>query len=202
MNNATPTSTPIPTLVATNAPKASGMTHVVEYGDPSDMPEMQWFWRRIFIYAVTFGASYELDKLSSRIHSEPLLHDIVRLMCAVVMLAMMLYVAGASSEAITKLVGAIKTSRKETVSTADVVTTNNSHDGVSTAQATTSPAPAASVTSTLEATDVGTPDTNEPTTGSTPRNDGADSQPSGTSSESSGDDPTDPTDPVLRRPAV
>lgn len=179
-------------------PVATGTIHTIEFGPPSDMPEINWLWRRVYIFLVTAGASYETDKLALRVTDQKLLHSIIGYLVAIIALMALLYIAGASSENITKLVGAIKTTRKETISTAESTTQQLNVPDTTTATINSGGQDDATQSRRNDesdpqstggsATATATVRTASPATGG--------SNSDGTS------DPADSTDPILRRPAI
>lgn len=91
------------------------VTKSVSFDQPSDLPESNWLWRRVFIFAFT-GSVLCFDwQVIAKAKDEATLRLLAELNCGLAALAIMLYIAGASSENIVRLVGAIKTTRKETV---------------------------------------------------------------------------------------
>lgn len=90
----------------------------VEHGEPSALPETGWLWRRIYAFAVTIAMTVLAWRISERIEDIPTLRLALRYAFWTILLMCLLYMAGASAEAITKLVSAVRTTRKETVTTA------------------------------------------------------------------------------------
>lgn len=90
----------------------------VEYGDASDLPEINWLWRRVFIFALTAACAFHVWLTIRRVHDIETLRQTVRNDQLLIALLALLYIAGASTEAITRLVGAVRTSRRETVAEA------------------------------------------------------------------------------------
>lgn len=90
----------------------------VEHLEPSAMPETGWLWRRVYAFAVTLAMTLLAWRVSERIQDEASLREALRYAHWAILLMCLLYMAGASAEAITKLVGAIRTTRKETITTA------------------------------------------------------------------------------------
>lgn len=93
------------------------VTKTVEHLEPSNLPEVNWFFRRIYIFTLTIALSWMVWHLSLKVTDAKVLRDIIRVDQWLIALLAILYVAGASAEAITKLVAAWRTSRKETVTT-------------------------------------------------------------------------------------
>lgn len=102
------------TATASSTP-AQSTIKTVEYTTPSDMPEISWFWRRWYVFGVSAAAvghiywmsAYPSDTQNARQAS----------LCDYALLTALVffYIAGASAEGFVRLVGAIRTSRKETV---------------------------------------------------------------------------------------
>ena len=98
-----------------NTPPVAMASKIIEYEQPSDLPEINWLWRRIFIFTVTYALLALVYWIVYRITDVGTIRMVAQYALILVGLFAMLYVAGASSEAITRLIGAIRTSRKETV---------------------------------------------------------------------------------------
>ncbi len=90
----------------------------VEHGEPSALPETGWVWRRSYAFAVTFTMTVLAWRISERVEDIATLRLALRYAFWTILLMCLLYMAGASAEAITKLVSAVRTTRKETVTTA------------------------------------------------------------------------------------
>lgn len=90
----------------------------VEHAEPSALPETGWLWRRVYAFAVTLGMTVLAWRISERVSDPATLRMALRYAYWTILLMCLLYMAGASAEAITKLVGAIRTTRKETITTA------------------------------------------------------------------------------------
>lgn len=97
----------------TIAPTPPTVTKTVTHEDPSDLPEINWLWRRIFIFMVTMGAMGHVAWTAYRVTDVQTLRQTIFYDQGLIALMALLYIAGASSEAITRLVGAVRTSRKE-----------------------------------------------------------------------------------------
>lgn len=118
---ASATAPPGGTATAVSTP-ATTETKVVEYGDATDLPEVQWLWRRVFVFASAIGILALAWRISERITEPAALHDGLRICLGLIALLIFTYLSGASAEAIVKLVGAIRTSRKETITSAPSAT--------------------------------------------------------------------------------
>lgn len=91
----------------------------VEYADPSPVPENNWFWRRLYVFVVTCLLCLHIGWITlTQIKDESVLREVIRNDQGLLMLYALLYLAGASAEAIANIVAAIRTSRKETTTTA------------------------------------------------------------------------------------
>jgi hypothetical protein len=113
----------------------------VEYGDASDLPEINWLWRRVFIFLLTVWCAFHLWLTVRRIDDIGTLREVVRGDQLLIALLALLYIAGASTEAITRLVGAVRTSRKETIAEASPPTSIASHGTTITSTPAPTPAP-------------------------------------------------------------
>ena len=90
----------------------------IEHAEPSALPETGWLWRRVFAFALTFAMTVLAWRISERVTDVGTLRLALRYAFWTILLMCLLYMAGASAEAITKLIGAIRTTRKETITTA------------------------------------------------------------------------------------
>lgn len=97
--------------------KPQATTTTIEHTDASALPELDWGWRRGFIFVVTSALLLLVWRIVEMVADVITLRMIARYSLILVGLGMMLYIAGASSEGITKLVQAAKTTRKETTTT-------------------------------------------------------------------------------------
>lgn len=98
---------PVPAVVATT----------VEYGEPSPQPELTWLWRRAYVFAVTAALCVHVAWLSHGLQGHAV-ERIIRNDQFLIAGYALLYLAGASTEAIAKVVAAVRTSRRETTTTA------------------------------------------------------------------------------------
>lgn len=90
----------------------------IEYTEPSPVPEVDWFWRRAYSYVVSAALMAHIGWLTYRIKDESLLAESSRLSQFILVVVLLLYLAGASAEAIGRIIASVRTSRKETVVTA------------------------------------------------------------------------------------
>lgn len=91
----------------------------VEFADPSPVPESNWFWRRLYVFVVTCALAIHIGWMTlTQIKDEKILREVIRNDQGLIMLFALLYLAGASAEAIGGIIAAIRTSRKETTTTA------------------------------------------------------------------------------------
>lgn len=93
----------------------------VEHGEASELPELGWFWRRTFAFGFTVACLLFAWRISERVTDVGTLRMGLRYSLGLVALMSLLYMAGASTEAITKLFAAVRTTRKETLTTAPPV---------------------------------------------------------------------------------
>lgn len=94
---------------------ASGLVHmekVVEHNEPSSLPELDWFWRRLYVFALTtfccalvWVRSDGLGDLSLRTVLKAAIWTINFLVLA--------YIVGASAEKVVQIVAALKSTRRE-----------------------------------------------------------------------------------------
>ncbi len=88
---------------------------VITHEQASDLPETNWLWRRVFAFSVVGLLLYIVDWIVRHTMDIGILRMVAQDSLRLIGLAMLLYMAGASAEAITRLVGAVRTTRKETV---------------------------------------------------------------------------------------
>jgi hypothetical protein len=99
-------------------PADHAVVRTIEHADPSPVPENNWLWRRVFVFACTAVFCAHIWWLSSRTDDVQTLRETIRNDQGLIFLYALLYLAGASAEAIGRIVAAIRTSRKETVTQA------------------------------------------------------------------------------------
>ena len=92
-------------------------TQVIEHTEASDLPEVNWTWRRWFVFMVTLAAIGIVWRIVEKSSDIVTLRMIARYSLVLAALMAMLYVAGASSEQVVRLIQAAKTTRKETITT-------------------------------------------------------------------------------------
>ncbi|MGA0604847.1 hypothetical protein ACO2Q0_02515 [Phenylobacterium sp. VNQ135] len=95
----------------------------VEHAEASRLPEPQWFWRRWLIYGCTVASLVILSAVVWAVlrHVPPHLPTyqlIIRYSFYTVWAAVLLYGVGASVTDVAQLVSAVRTTRKETLTTA------------------------------------------------------------------------------------
>ncbi len=92
---------------------------IVEHLDPSPVPEANWFWRRVYTYLVTLVLVIHIGFTTwYRTSDVQTLREVIRNDQILLGMVLLLYLAGASAEAIAKIFAAVRTSRKETTTTA------------------------------------------------------------------------------------
>ena len=92
-------------------------TQVIEHTEASDLPEVNWTWRRWFVFMVTIASIGIVWRIVEKSSDITTLRMIARYSLVLAALMAMLYVAGASSEQVVRLIQAAKTTRKETITT-------------------------------------------------------------------------------------
>lgn len=78
-------------------------------GEPK--AESGWFWRRLYVYVVTAALCGHVLWLSLKISDAATLRVVIRNDQGLILLFSLLYLAGASTEAIAGLVAAVKSGR-------------------------------------------------------------------------------------------
>lgn len=94
------------------------VTKVIEHGDASDLPELDWFWRRVYVFALTVACCLFVWLVARRVTDVATLREAIRNAMGIIVLLNILYLAGASAEKIVQLVSAVRTTRRETVMSA------------------------------------------------------------------------------------
>lgn len=93
------------------------VTHVIEHGDPSPLPEPAWLWRRLYVWGASATLAAHIFWTSLRTSDVATLRETIRNDQGLILLFALLYLAGASAEAIAAIIGAIRTARRETITT-------------------------------------------------------------------------------------
>jgi hypothetical protein len=88
---------------------------VVEHGEASALPETSWMFRRLLIFVVTLAAIGSVWWVIGRLTDVATLRMVARYSLGLQALCLFLYVAGASATDVVRLVSAVRTARKETV---------------------------------------------------------------------------------------
>lgn len=83
--------------------------------EPAPIPEPSWFWRRIYVYAATVAFAAHVYWTSMRTTDPATLRMVIRNDQGLIVLFALLYVAGASTEAIARVIAAVRTHRTESV---------------------------------------------------------------------------------------
>ncbi len=112
----TVTATPPPGGTATAvSSSAVQKERVITHEQASDIPETNWFWRRWFAFIVSALLLYQVDWIARHSHDIPTLRMIAQDALRLVGLGMLLYLAGASAESLARIIGAVRTTRKEII---------------------------------------------------------------------------------------
>lgn len=90
----------------------------VEHGDPSPLPENNWLWRRLYVFVVTALLCAHIAWTSHQTDDVYTLRMAIRNDQGLILLFALLYLAGATTERITELFAALRSTRKETTTTA------------------------------------------------------------------------------------
>lgn len=91
---------------------------VVEHGEASTLPDTSWMFRRILIFVVALSSLALTWWIVGRITDIGTLRMIARYSQGLVALCIFVYVAGASATDVVRLVSAVRTTRRETVTSA------------------------------------------------------------------------------------
>lgn len=94
------------------------IVHTIEHADPSPVPESNWLWRRVYTFTVTALLVIHVYWTALRTDDIATLRETIRNDQGLIVLFALLYLAGASAEAIGGIIASIRTSKKETITTA------------------------------------------------------------------------------------
>lgn len=92
-------------------------TKTIEHGDASALPDVRWLWRRILVFIVTIACLYLAWLVVEKVADVGALREIARIALMIVALCIFVYVAGATATDVIRLVSAVRTTVKETVTT-------------------------------------------------------------------------------------
>lgn len=92
-----------------------GATKIIEHGEASALPETSWAWRRVLIFLVSITCLYLAWFVTTKTTDAATLREIARNALGLVGLCLFLYVAGASATDVVRLVSAVRTTRRETI---------------------------------------------------------------------------------------
>ncbi|AKU43569.1 holin/antiholin [Caulobacter phage Seuss] len=119
MADKTPTATVAePEVTASSPAGATVQQRTISHEEASDLPEPKRASQIWFFFVVVLACLGLTYWVTGRTHSEPTLREIARNALAIVALIVFVFGAGAGALDVVKLVGAIRTTRKETVTTA------------------------------------------------------------------------------------
>lgn len=92
--------------------------HTVEHGEASEIPAARWVWRRWYVFALTAIAMGLLWRLTERVDDIVTLKMVAKYLCWTVMGLVFVYVAGATATDCVNMVSVLRSTRRETVTTA------------------------------------------------------------------------------------
>lgn len=90
----------------------------IEHGEASAMPEVNWLWRRVFVFALSICFCGLVWWIATRSSDIPTLREIARNSQWIILFCVFAYVMGASATDAVRLATALRSTRKETVTTA------------------------------------------------------------------------------------
>lgn len=90
----------------------------VEHGDASELPTPRWVWRRWYVFFLTAAALALVWRITERLEDVTTLRMVARYLCLTIGGLVFVYVAGATATDCVNMVSALKSTRKETVTTA------------------------------------------------------------------------------------
>lgn len=90
----------------------------VEHGEPSHIPSPSWTWRRYYTFALTGLAMLLLWRITERVTDIDTLRMVARYLCWIVMGLVFVYVAGATATDCVNMASVLRSTRKETTTTA------------------------------------------------------------------------------------
>jgi membrane glycosyltransferase len=90
----------------------------VEHGDASEIPAARWFWRRWYVIALTAAVLGLIAWLTREITDVITLRMTIRYLCWTLLSLVFVYVAGATATDCVNMVSVLRSTRRETVTTA------------------------------------------------------------------------------------
>lgn len=103
------------TSVTTPAPVVTKQT--ISHEEASDLPELDWGFRRGYVFAVTTADFATLWAMPFIIKNEQTLRMVEKYLLWLLFLLCFLYLAGASAEKVVQITAALRTTRKEQIIT-------------------------------------------------------------------------------------
>ncbi len=100
------------------SPAENATQTVVEHGEASNLPDTSWLFRRALIFLIALAAIASVFWVLGHVTDISTLRMIARYSLGLQAFTLFLYVAGATASDVVRLVGAIRTTRRETVTTA------------------------------------------------------------------------------------
>lgn len=94
------------------------IVRTVEYGEASEIPAARWFWRRWYVFALTAAVLALIAWLARDIDDVITLRMTIRYLCWTLLSLVFVYVAGATATDCVNMVSVLRSTRRETVTTA------------------------------------------------------------------------------------
>lgn len=113
----------------------------VEHGEASELPEITWGWRRLFVFGLTLILCALVAWIAWRVSDVRTLREIAVNSQGLIFLLVFVYVAGATATDVVQLVTAFGSTRKETVTSAPPPATIVTPDATASTGAAASAAP-------------------------------------------------------------
>lgn len=97
---------------------AATVVTTVEHGEPSRIPVPSWTWRRYYTFALTALALALVWRITERVEDIITLRMVARYLCWIIMGLVFVYVAGATATDCVNMASVLRSTRKETTTTA------------------------------------------------------------------------------------
>lgn len=96
----------------------TAIVRTIEHGDASEIPAARWMWRRWYVFALTAVAMALLWRLTERMDDVTTLRMVAKYLCWTVGLLVFVYVAGATATDCVNMASVLRSTRRETFTTA------------------------------------------------------------------------------------
>lgn len=103
--------------VSTASPAPATVTRRIMHEEASDLPEPKKVWPSLLVTVISMWCLFLVHVIVNKSVDVGLLRETSRNLIYVIALCIFVFVAGATATDVVKLVGAIRTTRKETITT-------------------------------------------------------------------------------------